>query len=183
MTNFNVKYVCNSCGKTTMRSIGGWDIECSCGGIMTSCSDYNYICASCGNSWTELTDRTKQCTNCHSRDIVIQYNGINTEIYNDIQKNVDEGKRYAWKCASCGETRELYSNKIYNVACTSECESTMECEPSYDVLGKLEEYRKKNHLTQAQFAEYFKISRCYYTLIVSGKKPVPLKVMKYIKGL
>lgn len=33
MNNFNIKYQCDSCGKVSYRSLGGYEIECTCGGM------------------------------------------------------------------------------------------------------------------------------------------------------
>lgn len=189
MTNFNEKYTCESCGTISMRSTSGWKLECTCGGTMTSQQSgkeikdqYNYICAACGNHWSESTDITKLCTKCNSLDIVIQYEDVNTELYADIQKNIANDKRYTWKC-SCGNTKDLYSSKIYNVTCICECDDLMRYLPDVNVLKKLKEYRKKKRWTQNDIAKRYRISRSYYTLIESGKKPIPIQMMKLISEL
>jgi hypothetical protein len=59
--NFNVKYKCNLCGRTSFRSIGGWELECSCGGTMNSLSPDSKLRSTRING-------TKRVTKCISLD-------------------------------------------------------------------------------------------------------------------
>lgn len=222
-----VQYRCNKCSTVKQFSIGGFRIECKCGGWLESVESHNhknkydyvecicpkckkvsmrpkehigkaechccgtklesnykqqeqvfeYICATCGHIWSKSDDKTKVCPECGSLHIVIKYDDINKELYDEILYNYNHYQRYLYKC-SCGHHKYLYSNNLHNIVC-NKCYQLMQHIPT-DILVELKRVRKLHRMSQADLAKRFKISQQFYSKIERGLEEIPAYLLPKI---
>jgi DNA-binding XRE family transcriptional regulator len=166
-----IKYQCNSCDAVSQMTVGGWLIQCSCGGTLSE-TETNVVIPKTFHDSTELQSARKEC------------------------KARKKSKSYVHilQCDSC---MKCSIEKTYAKYKTCECEGTQWIRYSYDGSNrefdgetgelivelratarqsKLKDARELAGLTQQELASELGLSRVFISKVESGKAAMTAKL-------
>lgn len=174
-------YTCERCNKIEERSIGGWSIDCSCGGKllsndnkMTSCEREAILRQArlkCLSNQTELWTHIYQCEDCGKIHIQHDYNDSNPCGCGALMRGC-----FTYRHIS-DEPLKPWTEFFFG---GSQPAGTGE---SNNIVDELLDFRLKKKYSQRLIAAELGISQQYYSLIESKQRPVKASMMKKISRL